>query len=80
MPPLPNSKDLVIKYPSDDENNGIFTAAWRGPSSVTDVYTVTTSYILLKYLTQTSVSPLQKEFVEISDPYASKVKDLKLNL
>lgn len=73
MPPLPASKDLVIKYPSDDESNGIFTAAWRGPSSVKDVYTLATSFTLLKYLTETSVSPLQKEFVEIPDPYASKV-------
>jgi Zn-dependent M16 (insulinase) family peptidase len=29
--------------------------------------------ILLRYLTDTSVSPLQKEFVETDDPYASKV-------
>ena len=29
--------------------------------------------LLLKYLTDTSVSPVQKEFVEIDDAYASNV-------
>lgn len=63
----------MIKYPSDDESNGIFTAAWRGPSATNDTYTLATTYTLLKYLTQTSVAPFQKEFVEVADPYASTV-------
>lgn len=29
--------------------------------------------MLLRYLSDTSVSPLQREFVEIPDPYASMV-------
>ncbi|CAH0557668.1 unnamed protein product [Brassicogethes aeneus] len=73
VPPIPESKDLVIKYPSDEENNGLFSMAWRGPSAVKDIYHLTASSLFLKYLTEFSVSPLPKEFVEIPDPYASKV-------
>jgi len=36
--------------------------------------------ILLRYLTDTSVSPLQKEFVEIDDPYASEVTVKRMSL
>lgn len=74
VPPIADgSKDLVIKYPTDDESNGLFCMAWRGPSCVKDLYTVTASSLLLKYLTEFAVSPLPKEFVEIPDPFASRV-------
>lgn len=73
VPPLEASKDLVIKYPSDDEDNGLFAMAWRGPSCVSDLYTVTACSLLLKYFTENSVSPLPKAFVEIEDPFASDV-------
>lgn len=74
MPPITEgSKDLVIKYPTDEESNGLFVMAWRGASCVKDLYTLTATMLLLKYLTEFSVSPLPTEFVEIEDPYASKV-------
>ncbi|XP_022918722.1 uncharacterized protein C05D11.1-like [Onthophagus taurus] len=73
VPPLESSQDITLKYPSDDECNGIFSAAWRGPSSVNEQYTLNASSVLLKYMTDFAVSTLQKEFVEIPDPYASKV-------
>ncbi|KAI4464378.1 presequence protease [Holotrichia oblita] len=72
-PPVEKSENIIIKYPSDDESNGIFSVSWRGPSAVKDQYTLMSCSILLKYLTDFTVSPLQKEFVEINDPYASKV-------
>lgn len=34
---------------------------------------MTACSVLLKYLTDTSVSPLPKEFVDVPDPFASKV-------
>lgn len=75
VPPLTeNANELIIKYPNDEENNGLFCMAWRGPSAVEDLYTVTAATLLLKYLTELSVSPLPKEFVEIEDPYASRVR------
>lgn len=73
MPPLTESVDLDVYYPCDDEDNGLVNVGWRGPSAVTELYDLTGCSILLKYLTDNSVSPLQKEFVEINDPYASRV-------
>ena len=46
---------------------------WRGPSSVNEIYDLAGISLLMKYLTDNSVSPVQKEFVEIDDPYSSDV-------
>lgn len=74
IPSIPKSDDLILKYPDDDdENNGIFRFSFRGPSAVNDIFTLTALGVLLKYLTDLSVSPLQKEFIEIDDPFASQV-------
>ncbi|KOC67604.1 Uncharacterized protein C05D11.1 [Habropoda laboriosa] len=73
VPPLTESADLDVHYPCDDEDNGVVDVAWRGPSAITEIYDVTGCTLLLKYLTDTSISPLQKEFVEIDDAYASNV-------
>ncbi|XP_044752458.1 uncharacterized protein C05D11.1-like [Coccinella septempunctata] len=73
VPPLEKSTDIEVKYPADDESNGLFCIAWRGASTVKDQYTVTATSLMLKYLSDFSVSPLQKELVEIEDPYASEI-------
>ncbi|XP_012262723.1 uncharacterized protein C05D11.1-like [Athalia rosae] len=73
VPPLTECVDLDVLYPCDDEDNGLINVGWRGPSAVTELYDMTGCSMLLKYLTDSSVSPLQKEFVEIDDPYASRV-------
>ncbi|XP_017766196.1 PREDICTED: uncharacterized protein C05D11.1-like [Eufriesea mexicana] len=73
VPPLTESVDLDIYYPCDNEDNGIVDVAWRGPSAITEMYDLIGCTLLLKYLTDTSVSPLQKEFVEIDNAYASNV-------
>lgn len=73
VPSFTESVDLDVYYPCDDENNGVINVGWRGPSGVNEVYNLTGCSLLLKYLTDTSVSPLQKNFVEIEDPYASNV-------
>lgn len=71
--PLSASQDITIKYPADDEGHGICMIAWRGPSAVNDIYGLNACCIALKYLTDVSVSPLQQAFVEIPDPYCSRV-------
>ncbi|XP_043275299.1 uncharacterized protein C05D11.1-like [Venturia canescens] len=74
--PVPPLKERVVKnvyYPCGEEDNGLVNVGWRGPSAVTELYDLTGCSLLLKYLTDNSVSPLQKEFVEIDDPYASNV-------
>lgn len=71
--PVPPFTETVVKdisYPCDDEDNGIVLAGWRGPSAVTELYDLTGCSLLFKYLTDNSVSPLKKEFIEIDDPYA----------
>ncbi|XP_076165963.1 uncharacterized protein C05D11.1 isoform X2 [Ptiloglossa arizonensis] len=73
VPPLIESVDLDVHYPCDVEDNGVVNVAWRGPLIVNELYDFIGCTLLLKYLTDTSVSPLQKEFVEIDDPYASNV-------
>ncbi|XP_046677319.1 uncharacterized protein C05D11.1-like [Homalodisca vitripennis] len=73
VPPLTESSDIEIKFPCDEEDNGMVYVGWRGPSAVTDLYKLAACSVLMKYLTDTSVSPLPKEFVEVSDPYCSKV-------
>lgn len=45
---------------------------WQG-SSDNDYYKYIACTLLLRYLTNTSISPLQQEFVEIDDPYANDV-------
>ncbi|XP_078049942.1 uncharacterized protein C05D11.1 [Augochlora pura] len=73
VPALLESKDIDVFYPCDDEDNGIINVGWQGPSVVNEIYNVNACDLLLKYLTDTSVSPLQKTFLEITDPYASNV-------
>lgn len=46
---------------------------WRGPKCTTENLKLTACSVLMRYLSETSVSPLQREMVEISDPYASSV-------
>ena len=42
-----------------------------------DLYTMSGLMIMLEYLTDTAVSPLQRDFVEIDDPYCSKVSTVQ---
>lgn len=46
---------------------------WRGPNSANDILTLTACSTLIRYLSETSVSPLQREMVEINDAYASNI-------
>lgn len=72
-PPVEQAEDIVIKYPSDDETSGMVSVSWRGPSAVKANDEVSACAILLKYLTDFSVAPLQQEFVEIDNPFANLV-------
>jgi len=73
VPKLEITQHLDVLYPVDDEDNGMVYVAWRGPSAVTKLYQMFAAMILMEYLTETSVSPLQATFVEIEDPLASRV-------
>lgn len=71
--PLTASQNVRIIYPSDDEDAGLVTVAWRGPLCTVDNLKLTACSVLLRYLADTSVSPLQRDFVEIADPFASQI-------
>ncbi|KJE89565.1 hypothetical protein, variant [Capsaspora owczarzaki ATCC 30864] len=59
-----------IQFPTEDESTGIAMAGWRGPkwSSFLELQALET---LWTYLTDTPVAVLQRELVEIDDPYCS---------
>lgn len=71
--PLAESKNVRIVYPADEEDCGLVNVAWRGPKATNEYEELTACSVLLRYLSDTSVSPLQREFVEIENPFASRV-------
>ncbi|CAL1295066.1 unnamed protein product [Larinioides sclopetarius] len=72
VPPLPESVTLEINYPSDEDEHGLVIAAWRGPLA-NDYSQLISIQILMDYLTDTSVSPLNRELVETEDPLCNQV-------
>lgn len=73
VPPFITSVDQTVPYASDEEEKGMVYIAWRGPSSVYQLYEISALMMMMEYLTDTAVSPLQKAFVETTEPLASKV-------
>lgn len=71
--PLKESQTLKLVYPSDEEDCGLVYVGWRGPKCSTEHLTLTACSVILRYLSDTSISPLQREFVETEDPFASQV-------
>lgn len=71
--PLNESKTFKLLYPSDEEDYGLVLVGWRGPKCTIENQKLTACNVLLRYLSDTSVSPLQREFIEIADPYASQI-------
>lgn len=51
----------------------MLSIGWRGPQCTAENLKLTSCSVLLRYLSDTSVSPLQREFVEVPDPFASQV-------
>ncbi|CAG9812208.1 unnamed protein product [Chironomus riparius] len=72
--PLKQSKDVKILFPSDEEESGLVAVGFMGPKATTDFESLTACYILMKYLSDTSVSPLCQTFIEISEPFASEIR------
>lgn len=71
--PLKESKDIKILFGSDEEQNGHVYIGFLGPKASTDFENLTACYTLMKYLCDTSVSPMQQSFIEIDDPFASEI-------
>lgn len=73
VPPFEESVNKKVDYPADEEDCGLFTIGWRGPKCTTENLKLTSCSMLMRYLSDTSVSPLQREFIEIPDPFASLI-------
>ncbi|XP_067141202.1 uncharacterized protein C05D11.1-like [Centruroides vittatus] len=72
VPPLPKPVVKTVPYLCDDSENGILKIAWRGPL-LKEIEECEAVELLLEYLDKTSASPLQREFVQIEEPYCSDV-------
>lgn len=70
-PPAESSEHKVV-CPSDDESRGSVEISWFGYSP-TDFQEKVAFDVLFDYMSNTPVSPLQKEFVLIEKPLASQV-------
>jgi len=71
-PPLAAPARSDIAFPSDDEATGIVRVAWL-TFPFSDLYRRAAMEVLLVYLTDTSVSELQRAFVECDPPLAGGV-------
>jgi len=71
-PPLAASARADVAFPSDDEATGIVRVAWL-TFPFADLYRRAAMEVLLVYLTDTSVSELQRAFVECDPPLAGGV-------
>ncbi|XP_029633499.1 uncharacterized protein C05D11.1 [Octopus sinensis] len=70
--PLTGSLVKAILYPSDEDTHGLVLSAWRGPQAKQQKEVMALK-ILLEYLNDTPIAPLQRDFVETKKPYCSMV-------
>ncbi|KAL6725674.1 hypothetical protein Aduo_007710 [Ancylostoma duodenale] len=71
FPPTESTVHHVI-CPTDDESTGVVEISWFG-CAPTDFKQKAALRVLFDYLSDTSVSPLQREFVLIDNPLSSQV-------
>uniref|UniRef100_A0A0M3IJ63 Peptidase_M16_C domain-containing protein n=1 Tax=Ascaris lumbricoides TaxID=6252 RepID=A0A0M3IJ63_ASCLU len=72
VPPIEKYREAVIDCPSDDEHRGIVSISWIGPTAA-DLYTIAALEVLFDYMQNTAVAPLQKDFIQLTNPFASSV-------
>ncbi|GAB6024396.1 hypothetical protein CHUAL_009562 [Chamberlinius hualienensis] len=72
--PLTEPVEVKVEFPSDDEESGLVQIGWRAPPR-DDITSIVALKIMMIYLQDTSISPMQKEFIEIEDPLCSQIDD-----
>jgi Zn-dependent M16 (insulinase) family peptidase len=72
VPPLPANANISIEFPTDDETSGMVLVGSRGPGS-NNRHDLAAINVIMDYLTDTSIAPLQKYLVEIPEPYCNDV-------
>jgi Zn-dependent M16 (insulinase) family peptidase len=70
---LLTSSNHGINFYHNFQVSGLVYIGFLGPKASTDFKTLTACYALMKYLCDTSVSPMQQSFIEIDEPFASEV-------
>ena len=60
IPSLAQHHLKEVLFPTSEEEDGMVRMAWHGPNA-TDRYRFTAMEILMEYLTDTPVAPLQRE-------------------
>lgn len=71
--PLEKSSEKKIEYPCDTDDDGLVYIGFRGPSSTTNYRDLMALSVLLDYLNNNAVSPLQRDFVESDDAICCSV-------
>ncbi|RUP48608.1 Metalloenzyme, LuxS/M16 peptidase-like protein [Jimgerdemannia flammicorona] len=69
-PPLVKSVDEVVQFPDEDESMGEVMFAWMGPKDYLELKAID---VLNTYLSDSAVSVLQREFVEIEEPLCTDI-------
>lgn len=72
VPPLGGNKRAKIYFPEQDESVGEVSVSWLGPKS-NDFLEMQAIDVMGEYLSETAAAVLQKELVEIDDPYCTDV-------
>ena len=73
VPPLTKSSIATVEFPEKDESTGEVMVGFLGPSCM-DPVTATAIEVISMYLAGSSASVLEKQMVEIEDPWCSAVR------
>jgi Zn-dependent M16 (insulinase) family peptidase len=69
---IPKSEEFVVQFMEEDESSGMVMTTWLGPAP-NDYVTDLAMDVLSSYLTESATAPLQKEFVEIAEPFTTHI-------
>ncbi|CAG8730614.1 14895_t:CDS:10, partial [Racocetra persica] len=72
IPLLEKSIQETVEFPDEDESMGQVVIAWLGPT-IDKVLDIRALEVLYEYLSDSAVSVLQKEFVEIEEPLCTDI-------
>lgn len=71
--PLESSICRTIEYSCDTEDDGLVYIGFRGPNVGEEYETLAALVLLLEYLNNTAIAPIQQAFVECEDSYCSSI-------
>ncbi len=65
VPPLTDTVTRDIPFPTAEMEDGIVRVCVRGPSAL-DRYAMAAAGVVMEYLSDTPVAPIQRDLVEVS--------------